>query len=90
MSLFNLSIRLGALFGELAVDSIATTGALWIGGGLILLTLAVLGGAGRARRLDARRAGPPVIRPPAGRIPVTAPAPRTASPSMALAAKIPT
>ncbi|MGW5939035.1 hypothetical protein ACWIG3_00145 [Streptomyces celluloflavus] len=56
MSLFNLSIRLGALFGGLAVDSIATTGVLWIGGGLILLTLAVLGGTGRARRLGARRA----------------------------------
>ncbi|MEU7180210.1 MULTISPECIES: hypothetical protein [Streptomyces] len=53
MSLFNLSITLDALFGGLAVDSIATTGALWIGGGLIL---AVLGGTGRARRLDARRA----------------------------------
>ncbi|WP_327358724.1 MFS transporter [Streptomyces sp. NBC_01304] len=54
VSMFNLSIALGALFGGLAVDSFATAGVLWIGGGLALLALLVLllgtGGAGNSRR----------------------------------------
>ncbi|MFF0435569.1 MFS transporter [Streptomyces sp. NPDC004327] len=43
VSMFNLSIALGALFGGLAVDHIATTSVLWIGGGLALLATLVLG-----------------------------------------------
>lgn len=49
VSMFNLSIALGALFGGLAVDSIATSSVLWIGGGLAILTLLVLGGAARSK-----------------------------------------
>ncbi|MGW2331436.1 MFS transporter [Streptomyces sp. NPDC001700] len=47
VSMFNLSIALGALLGGLAVDNIATTSVLWIGSGLAILTILVLGGAGR-------------------------------------------
>ncbi|GAA3031687.1 MFS transporter [Streptosporangium longisporum] len=39
VSAFNLSIALGALFGGLAVDSLALTSVLWIGCGLVLLAL---------------------------------------------------
>ncbi|MFB7595863.1 MFS transporter [Streptomyces sp. NPDC056160] len=35
---FNLSIALGALVGGLAVDALATTSVLWVGGALVLLT----------------------------------------------------
>ncbi|MEU3607284.1 MFS transporter [Streptomyces sp. NPDC035033] len=49
VSVFNLSIALGALLGGLAVDHVATTSVLWIGGGLTLLTVLVLG-AGRGGR----------------------------------------
>ncbi|MFI9456692.1 MFS transporter [Amycolatopsis sp. NPDC052450] len=41
VSAFNLSIALGALFGGLAVDAIATVSVLWIGGALVLLALPV-------------------------------------------------
>ncbi|WP_405783601.1 MFS transporter [Streptomyces sp. NBC_00859] len=47
VSTFNLSIALGALFGGLAVDGIATTSVLWIGAALALLTLLVVGSPGR-------------------------------------------
>ncbi|ARQ70004.1 MFS transporter [Streptomyces marincola] len=43
VSMFNLSIALGALFGGLAVDGIATESVLWIGAGLAILTLFVVG-----------------------------------------------
>lgn len=43
VSAFNLSIALGALFGGLAVDAIATVSVLWIGGALVLLALPVVG-----------------------------------------------
>ncbi|MFH8370530.1 MFS transporter [Streptomyces sp. NPDC018031] len=39
VTVFNLSIALGALFGGWAVDSLAMTSVLWIGSGLALLTL---------------------------------------------------
>ncbi|MFE1479126.1 MFS transporter [Streptomyces cyaneofuscatus] len=48
VSAFNLSIALGALFGGFAVDGIGTTSVLWIGAGLTLLALVVVGGARRA------------------------------------------
>ncbi|MFG2329127.1 MFS transporter [Streptomyces sp. NPDC048604] len=47
VSTFNLSIALGALFGGFAVDGISTTSVLWIGAGLALVTLLVLGGVRR-------------------------------------------
>ncbi|MFD8383489.1 MFS transporter [Streptomyces sp. NPDC059679] len=43
VSTVNLSIALGALFGGLAVDTIATTSVLWIGAALALLALPVVG-----------------------------------------------
>ncbi|WP_340682262.1 MFS transporter [Amycolatopsis coloradensis] len=43
VSAFNLSIALGALFGGLAVDAIATVSVLWIGGALVLLAVPVVG-----------------------------------------------
>lgn len=49
VSMFNLSIALGALFGGLVVDNIAPTSALWIGGGLAILTALVLC-TGRSKR----------------------------------------
>ncbi|MFR9721918.1 MFS transporter [Streptomyces sp. MS19] len=55
VSMFNLSIALGALLGGLAVDHLATTSVLWIGGGLTLLTVLVVGGARTGHR--ASRAG---------------------------------
>lgn len=54
VSTFNLSIALGALFGGLAVDGIATTSVLWIGAVLAVLTLFVVGGV---RRTAAASAG---------------------------------
>lgn len=42
VSMFNLSIALGALLGGLAVDHIATASALWIGAALVALTLLAL------------------------------------------------
>ncbi|KAA2265354.1 MFS transporter [Solihabitans fulvus] len=36
--MFNLAIALGALFGSLAVRSVAVTGVLWIAAGLVILT----------------------------------------------------
>lgn len=39
VSMFNLSIALGALFGGLAVDMLTLTSVLWIGCGLLLPTL---------------------------------------------------
>ncbi|MFD3786242.1 MFS transporter [Streptomyces cyaneofuscatus] len=56
VSAFNLSIALGALFGGFAVDGIGTTSVLWIGAGLTLLALVVVGGA-RRTRAGARHAG---------------------------------
>ncbi|MDI3424242.1 MFS transporter [Streptomyces luteolus] len=55
VSMFNLSIALGALFGGLAVDHIATTSVLWIGGGLAIVTLLVLGGKTGGARGGPRR-----------------------------------
>jgi predicted MFS family arabinose efflux permease len=42
VSVFNLSIALGALTGGLAVDGIATTSVLWIGAALSILTPLVI------------------------------------------------
>ncbi|MEV4251997.1 MFS transporter [Spirillospora sp. NPDC049652] len=42
VSMFNLSIALGALFGGLAVDHVGTGSVLWIGGGLTVLTVLLL------------------------------------------------
>lgn len=53
VSTFNLSIALGALFGGLAVDGIATTSVLWIGAVLTVLTLPVVGGARRTAAASA-------------------------------------
>ncbi|GAA2320742.1 MFS transporter [Nonomuraea roseoviolacea subsp. roseoviolacea] len=43
VSMFNLSIALGALVGGLAVDALSTVSALWIGGALAVLVLPVAG-----------------------------------------------
>ncbi|MDP9868332.1 MULTISPECIES: MFS transporter [Streptosporangium] len=43
VSMFNLSIALGALAGGLAVDALSATSTAWIGAGLVLLTLPVIG-----------------------------------------------
>lgn len=43
VSMFNWSIALGALFGGFAVDGLATSSVLWIGGGLVILTTLVVG-----------------------------------------------
>ncbi|GAB4588060.1 MFS transporter [Nocardia sp. IFM 10818] len=43
VSVFNISIALGALFGGFAVDGIATTSVLWIGAALVLLALPIIG-----------------------------------------------
>ncbi|GGQ91212.1 MFS transporter [Streptomyces aurantiogriseus] len=48
VSAFNLSIALGALFGGLAVDGIATTSVLWIGAALAILPLLAVSRAGRS------------------------------------------
>ncbi|WP_234326429.1 MFS transporter [Streptomyces sp. NRRL S-337] len=53
VSTFNLSIALGALFGGLAVDGIATTSVLWIGAVLATLALLVVGRARRTTPLSA-------------------------------------
>ncbi|MFE0778151.1 MFS transporter [Streptomyces sp. NPDC058861] len=50
VSVFNLSIALGALLGGLAVDHVATAGALWAGGALALLAVPLLR-AGRGTRV---------------------------------------
>ncbi|MFJ6250170.1 MULTISPECIES: hypothetical protein [unclassified Streptomyces] len=50
MSVFNLSLALGALLGGLAVDHVATAGALWAGGALALLAVPLLR-AGRGTRV---------------------------------------
>ncbi|MFD3873681.1 MFS transporter [Streptomyces sp. NPDC058623] len=43
VSTFNLSIALGAPFGGFAVENLATASVLWIGAGLAVLTLLVVG-----------------------------------------------
>lgn len=53
VSAFNLSIALGAFVGGLAVDGIATTSVLWIGAGLALLTLLVVGAGRRTAAVSA-------------------------------------
>ncbi|WP_433348797.1 MFS transporter [Microtetraspora malaysiensis] len=51
VSMFNLSIALGALVGGLAVDAVSTVSVLWIGGVLAILVLPIVGSArGRDRR----------------------------------------
>jgi len=49
VSVFNLSISLGALAGGLAVDSLSVTGPLWLGGVLCLLALLTVGASGKER-----------------------------------------
>ncbi|BCJ48502.1 MFS transporter [Actinoplanes ianthinogenes] len=44
VAVFNLSIAVGALLGGLAVEAVATSAVLWIGGGLTALTGVVLAG----------------------------------------------
>ncbi|MFC9997243.1 MFS transporter [Nocardia sp. NPDC127526] len=51
VSVFNISIALGALFGGFAVDGLATAGVLWIGATLVLLALPIIHRAGRAHAL---------------------------------------
>ncbi|MCX5076762.1 MFS transporter [Streptomyces sp. NPDC054949] len=63
VSTFNLSIALGALFGGIAVDNLATASVLYIGAGLAILTLLVVG----------RRSGRPTDSAPAAE-PATDPA----------------
>lgn len=48
VSMFNLAIALGALFGGLAVNALATTSVLWIGGALAGLTVLLVGGVRRS------------------------------------------
>ncbi|WP_185088130.1 MFS transporter [Nonomuraea muscovyensis] len=55
VSMFNLSIALGALVGGLAVDAVSTASVLWIGGGLAILVLPVIG---VTRRRTVRPRGP--------------------------------
>ncbi|GAA3424199.1 MFS transporter [Streptosporangium sandarakinum] len=43
VSMFNLSIALGALVGGIAVDIVSTVSVLWIGGALAVLVLPLLG-----------------------------------------------
>lgn len=43
VAMYNLSIALGALIGGIAVDNVSTASVLWIGGALVLVTLAVVG-----------------------------------------------
>ncbi|MGI5491249.1 MFS transporter [Microtetraspora malaysiensis] len=51
VSMFNLSIALGALVGGLAVDAVGAVSVLWIGGVLAILVLPIVGSArGRDRR----------------------------------------
>ncbi|WP_067541100.1 MFS transporter [Nocardia crassostreae] len=45
VSVFNIPIALGALFGGFAVNGIATTSVLWIGAAMILLALPIIRGA---------------------------------------------
>lgn len=60
VSMFNLSIALGALVGGLAVDAVSTTSVLWIGGVLAVLVLPLVGGARRtARPAPATASAPP-------------------------------
>lgn len=40
VSVFNVSISLGALLGGLAVDGLATQSVMWLGAGVVLLTVA--------------------------------------------------
>lgn len=53
VSMFNLSIALGALFGGMAVESLTLASVLWIGCGLALLALLVRGSTGRPVHQDA-------------------------------------
>lgn len=61
VSMFNLSIALGALVGGLAVDAVSTTSVLWIGGVLAVLVLPLIGGTRRrtARPAPANTPVPP-------------------------------
>lgn len=47
VTVFNLSIALGAFVGGLAVDGAGIAGALWLAGSLVLLALGFVGSAGR-------------------------------------------
>jgi predicted MFS family arabinose efflux permease len=48
VAVFNLSIAFGAVVGAVAVDSIATAAALWVGAGLVLLAGVAVGISARA------------------------------------------
>lgn len=50
VSIFNLSIALGALTGGFAVDRTGTTSVLWIGAVLVVLTLPIAGTIRQTRR----------------------------------------
>ncbi|MER5321626.1 MFS transporter [Streptosporangium roseum] len=56
VSMFNLSIALGALVGGLTVDAASTVGVLWIGGVLAVLVLPIVGS--RPRDMAPRPAPP--------------------------------
>ncbi|MCX5197286.1 MFS transporter [Streptomyces sp. NBC_00249] len=61
VSTFNLSIALGALFGGFAVDNLATVSVLYIGAGLALVTLLVVGRRSSAPAATEQAAEPATV-----------------------------